>query len=213
MDSENMEYTWLFFRFNGGQPRSGNLYVWISHWESLLGRWGWLNSSASEEEMPMESSVCFLLPLSALFTQSRWEEAHLSTLLAQFSIQRKLSFVKVSFKTKVLWSPDIKRDHALKPDSAVRIYIWFYYRWTLLLHNILRGPPAVSCFTYRLHQRDAAIDLWNMSCSLFSQYTLYFISLLFIDCLAVEMWTYCSCSTLYCMGDICNAVPVTDGPT
>lgn len=107
----------------------------------------------------MESSVCFLLPLSALFTKSRWEEAHLSTRLAPFSIQRKLSFVKVSFKTKVLRSPDIKRDHALKPDSAVRIYIWFYYRWTLLLRNILRGPPAVSCFTYRLHQRDAAIDL------------------------------------------------------
>lgn len=50
----------------------------------------------------MESSVCFLSPLSALFTESRWEEARLSTLLAQFSIRRKLSFVKVSFKTKVL---------------------------------------------------------------------------------------------------------------
>lgn len=144
MDSENIQYTCLFFRFNSGQPRSGNLCVWISHWESLLGCCGWLNSPASEEEMPMESSVCFLLPLSALFTKSRWEEARLSTLLAHFSIQRKLSFVKVSFKTKVLWSLDIKRDHALKPDSAVSIYIWFYYRWTLLLHNILRGPPAVS---------------------------------------------------------------------
>lgn len=102
MDSGNIEHTCLFFRFNSGQPRSSNLCVWISHWEPLSGCCGWLNSPASEEEMPMESSVCFVLLLSALFTKSRWEEAHLSTLLALFSIQRKLSFVNISFKTKVL---------------------------------------------------------------------------------------------------------------
>lgn len=31
MDSENIEYTCLLFRFNAGQPCSGDLCVWISH--------------------------------------------------------------------------------------------------------------------------------------------------------------------------------------
>lgn len=49
----------------------------------------------SKEETPRESSVCLLPPLRpALFTEGRWEGVHPSTPLAQFCIQRKLSFVE-----------------------------------------------------------------------------------------------------------------------
>lgn len=95
----------------------------------------------SKEETARESSVCLVPPLRpALFTEGRWEEVRASTPLAQFCIQRKLSFVESLMQD--LMSCDLLILEGI--CSLVAFVLGFYYRLTLPLDVVLGGPATVS---------------------------------------------------------------------
>lgn len=77
----------------------------------------------SKEETPRESSVCLDAPLRpALFTEGRLGEVCASTpLLAQFCIQRKLSFVKSLMQD--LMSCDLLILEGISLSGSIRVWL------------------------------------------------------------------------------------------